>query len=432
MKWNPFKRREIRQTLEEVLIQGGLLTDTITKEQAMNIPSFSACVELIATTIASLPIYLYKDTGGKTKLVDKDVRVTMLNQDTASTMDGFQYKHSMVTDFLLDGGAYSYINRRGNTVKSLHYVENQHIGVNSITDPIFKKYQILVNGLPYRDWEFVKLIRKSKDGVTGKGIVAESNKLLSLVYNQIVFEESIVKTGGNKRGFLLSQGRLSREAIDELKLAWKKLYSNMDDSNVIVLNNGLDFREASNTSVEMQLAELKNHNSDEICKLFLVPPSILSGDAKEEEYNNWIKLCIMPILKAFETALNKDLLLPSEKESFYFAFDHTALTLGDIEKRYKAYEIAVKNGILQIDEVRFKEDLPPLELDFIKLGLQDVLYNPKTKEIYTPNTNQTNNIDNPQATPPNPNGQGGGANESVQPNSGLNQSNKPGPNNNQG
>ena len=35
------------------------------------------------------------------------------------------------------------------------------------------------------------------------------------------------------------------------------------------------------------------------------------------------------------------------------------------------------------------EDLEPLDLEFIKLGFQDVLYNPKTKQIYTPNTDKT-------------------------------------------
>ena len=50
---------------------------------------------------------------------------------------------------------------------------------------------------------------------------------------------------------------------------------------------------------------------------------------------------------------------------------------------------------MQIDEIRYKENYPPLGLNFVKLGLQDVLYNPETKEIYTPNTNKSTNIDNP-------------------------------------
>jgi hypothetical protein len=67
----------------------------------------------------------------------------------------------------------------------------------------------------------------------------------------------------------------------------------------------------------------------------------------------------------------------------------------DIESRYKAYEIASKNGLMQTDEIRYLENLPPLGLDFVKLGLQDVLYNPKTKEIYTPNTDKSTNMSNP-------------------------------------
>lgn len=216
-----------------------------------------------------------------------------------------------------------------------------------------------------------------------------------MAYNSLKFENVLLKTGGNKKGFLKSQGRLSKEAIDELKQAWNNLYKNNTES-VVVLNNGLEFQEASNTSVELQLNENKKTNSTEICKIFNVPPSLLEGNAKEEEYNNFIKIAILPILKAIETALNKDLLLPSEKGSFYFAFDTKELLKGDIEKRFRAYEIGVRNGILQIDEVRYMEDFKPLDLDFIKLGLQDVLYNPKTKEIYTPNTNQKANISLPQ------------------------------------
>ena len=68
---------------------------------------------------------------------------------------------------------------------------------------------------------------------------------------------------------------------------------------------------------------------------------------------------------------------------------------GDIEKRFKAYEIAIKNKIMQINEVRNKEDLEPIEAfnDTILLGLNDVLYNVKKKTVYTPNTNKISNLE---------------------------------------
>lgn len=44
---------------------------------------------------------------------------------------------------------------------------------------------------------------------------------------------------------------------------------------------------------------------------------------------------------------------------------------------------------MQPDEVRFAEDMEPLGFNWIKLGLQDVLYDPVRNIIYTPNTNKT-------------------------------------------
>ena len=53
------------------------------------------------------------------------------------------------------------------------------------------------------------------------------------------------------------------------------------------------------------------------------------------------------------------------------------------------YRTALDANFMQIDEVRFAEDMKPLGLTWVKLGLNDVLYDPKTRQIYTPNTDKT-------------------------------------------
>ena len=103
---------------------------------------------------------------------------------------------------------------------------------------------------------------------------------------------------------------------------------------------------------------------------------------------------MQPILKEFETALNRDFLLESEKGEYKWAADTSELTKADVLKRYQAYEIASKNGFMQIDEIRFKENMEPLGLDFVKLGLQDVLYYPKKDGMtFVPNMNQVGGIE---------------------------------------
>jgi hypothetical protein len=100
-------------------------------------------------------------------------------------------------------------------------------------------------------------------------------------------------------------------------------------------------------------------------------------------------------MRMIECALNRDLLLEKEKkqgESKYFAFDTREILKGDIKARYDAYKIAIESGFKQIDEIRYMENDKPFGIDWINLGLNSVLYDVKTKEIFTPNTGRTDTM----------------------------------------
>ena len=58
----------------------------------------------------------------------------------------------------------------------------------------------------------------------------------------------------------------------------------------------------------------KRTNADEICKMFHVPPSIISGKATEEDKKNYIEGAIIPILDRFATAINAVMLDEDEKK----------------------------------------------------------------------------------------------------------------------
>ena len=394
MRADPEPEKTEIEAGEDALLRAILAADCMTRDQAMNVPAFAACVNKIAETISTIPIRLYKLVDGKLEEVKDDERPRCLNDDTGDTLDGVQFKRALTRDYLTGKGGYAFINRTGTRIKSLHYVKESEISFMFTSDPIFKDYDIMVQGTKYKPFEFLKVLRNTEDGRSGKSVVDENSEVLSVAYHSLKYEKGLVKTGGNKKGFIKSPKKLAQAAIEALKKAWRNLYQN-NTENVVILNEGLEFQEASNTSVEMQLNENKKTNSDEICKLFNMPPAMINGGATEQDKINFVQYCLNPILKELECALNRDLLLELEKGSYYFAADTSELTKGDIEKRFRAYETASKNGFMQIDEIRLKENLPPLGLDFIRLGLQDVLYDPETKQFYMPNMNQTGGLGMP-------------------------------------
>ena len=368
--------------VSDVLLQALINQEEITREKALTLPAVSGAVDLIGNMIACMPVKLYKYEEGRVKEQENDSRVRLLNGDTGDTLDSFQLKKAMVEDYLLGKGGYCYIQRRRNEVVSLRYVEEIYITILKNFKPIFKDYVILVMGEEYKPYEFIKLLRNTKDGSTGIGLTQELGKTLETAYDTLLYQLSLVKSGGNKKGFLKAQRRLGQEEINTLKRAWRNMYAN-NSENVVVLNNGLEFQESSNSSVEMQLDQNKNTLANEINKIFHI----------YEDFELTFKEAIYPIVKAFETALNRDLLLEKEKGSYFFEFDVKEIIKASLRERYEAYKLANETGFLTLNEIRKSENLEEIEgLNIINVGLGAVLYSADTHTYFTPNTATTTDM----------------------------------------
>ena len=380
------------QIVDDVLLQALLNGETITREKVMTLPSVNGAVDFISNCIASMPVKLYKVRDGKVEEVEKDDRVKMLNGDTGDTLDAFQMKKAMVNDYLLGKGGYCYIRRNRNDVTGLFYVEDRYITIMKVYEPIFKQYEIFVGGFErgkekeygtYKPWQFIKLLRNTKDGASGVGLTVEVSKALETAYQTLLYQLGMVSTGGNKRGFLKSQRKLAQDEINTLKKAWANLYAN-NNENVVVLNNGLEFQEASNSAVETQLNESKKTLQDEINALFHLYP---------DDFERTFKEAIYPIVKAFETALTRDLLLEKEKKNHFFEFDVKEIVRVSIKERYEAYKLAKETGFMTLNEIRRRENMQHIEgLDVVNVGLGAVLYDTNRHVYYTPNTDTIGDI----------------------------------------
>lgn len=373
------EKEEITPPVDDVLLRALMNGETITREKALTLPAVSGAVDFICNCVACMPVKLYKYKQGKVSEVEDDPRVKLLNGDTGDTLDGFQMKKAMVEDYLLGKGGYAYIRRYRNEVTGIFYVEEKYVSIMKTYEPIFKKYEFLVEGRSYKPYEFIKLLRNTKDGASGIGLTAEVSKALETAYQTLLYQLSLVKSGGNKKGFLKAQRKLGQEEIDVLKKAWKNLYANNTES-VVVLNNGLEFQEASNSSVEMQLNESKRTLQEEINSLFHIT----------NYFDLTFKEAIFPIIKAFETALNRDLLLEKEKKNYFFEFDVKEIVKANLNERYTAYKLAKETGFMTLNEIRRAENMNYVEgLDVVNVGLGAVLYDVNTGQYYTPNTGQT-------------------------------------------
>ena len=379
--------------VDDVLLRAVLGGFTITREDALAIPVVSGCVDFICNTFAQIPFKLYKQStkDGKkvTEEVTNDERVSIINDDTRDKLDGYQFKKAICEDYLLGKGGYAFIGKVGNKFNALYYVKCDSVSVQKNEKAIYKDYTLMVDGDIYKDYQFIKLLRNTKDGASGKGLTEEISKTLQTAFKRLCYDYDLTVTGGSRKGFIKSQKHLDAKSVEALKTAWENYYSG--NANTVILNDGLEFQEASNTSKENETNAKELTFNDVIKDLFHIGAT----------YDETIKNAIMPIAVAFATALNRDFLLEKEKKSYYFAPDTKELFRGSLKERYEAYKIAIEGGWKTRNEIRYMEDDDALEgLDVINLGLGDVLLDTETGLIYTPNTNQMvkmgGDADNPQ------------------------------------
>ncbi len=386
----------VNDTVDVALLRSILSGDPIDTDQALSVPAIASSVNLISGLISVLPIKLYKhetrDDGSlKTVELKDDKRVFLLNVDSGDTLNQASIKRNLVRDYLIDKGGFLLIEKKKSEVSALKYIPPRQITANvRVDDPAKKdgKYNV-GGGKQYEQWEIVSVLRDTDDGFLGKSLTRQIQNVLSMAVANILYEKNIVAKGGTKKGFLISENKLDKKALDDLKSAWRQLYSNTSD-NVIVLNKGLSFKEASDNSVDLQIDQRKKTLTSELKEMFNI---------RSNDFDSIFKEAVLPVMEAIEAGLNKALLLEAEKKDHWFSIDKTEIVKANLKERYEAYRIASEIGVLTKNEIRDKEDLEPIEgMDVVSMGLGDVIFDVKTQTYFTPNTGETKDFNKDDAS----------------------------------
>lgn len=384
--FNWFRKNEQRNDSEVLAdVAEGLIqsSSTVTRQQAMSIPVVTKSVAWIAGAIAALPIKMYHKTDSGYQEVYDDYRLPLLNDYSGNGMIANDLKRQILVDLLLDGNGYAYISKKGNKITKLSYIPTCRLTYTESVDTIDKVVNVWVDGRPVQDYNVFRLVNNSKNGISGVGFVSDCQDLLSTVLSSLQYENSSISSGV-RRGFLKSKSKLDQDKMNELRRAWKKL-TTPNQSDVLVLNAGIEFEDASSTATESQLSQNKVINMHQILAYFGLPTNFFEG-VNSDAYLTAVRIAVLPIVKQLTNALNNYLLLESEKSNMKFEIDTSDLLRINANERFDAYQKGLQSGILTIDEVRRMENLPVLDMQYLKLGLGDVLYNISDGKIFVPNT----------------------------------------------
>ena len=206
-------------------------------------------------------------------------------------------------------------------------------------------------GKPYNDFDFITLAN-STDGVTFSGLVNQNKTLLESAMYMLSNNKVSAKNSNAPKGIIESDIPLGLEELDSLKSSWRKF-----------VNSGIE---------------------------------LINGTASEEQEKAFIRAKLIPLLDKIIEEYNRVLLLESEKDSMFFAFDLTEISKdASMKDRMEGYAVALKNNIMDINTVRELENLPRIpNLDnVLKMNLSDVLFNVSNGNSMILNLGKTVDLD---------------------------------------
>ena len=371
---------------------GGARSVGVLEHMAEKLSTVVACTNIISGTMSKLPITMVNDQG----LSIPDYRLNLLNGECNEYMLGVQLIENMIKDYLFYGSAYALKSMNGNTLTALTYIHPNNVKLN-IGFLNFEPKATFTITLHNRSFdvdpdELLIFVRQSDDGLAGRGVLHSGATVIGQGVNEQNKSSEFFKNGALPTGVLKSQGKLSEGSLKRLRESWTRLFTGSGNAGkTVILEEGLEYQSISFNPETLQLLNSKGFTVAEICRLFNLPQSLVDATVKgtygslEQQNLHYLYYTISPIVNKLIKSLNKCLLLESEKDSMSFEIDTDAILMSSIEDRYKAHDVAMKNGVKSINETRSDEGLPPIKGGDVRFVPLNVAMMDANGELIVPN-----------------------------------------------
>ena len=187
---------------------------------------------------------------------------------------------------------------------------------------------------------------------------------------------------------------ISDEDMRNLRRQWAEDYGSGKYKIATIKKELMNFTPLPNarqSNKDSELIAVKGLSVLEVCRILNLKPHQLADLTKssyasiEAQGEEFLRYCLLPIIKSWESEINNKLLTSEERERGVYAEFLTAFLLrGDTETRYRQYQIALNSGIMTTNEVRRLENLPSVSGgDEIRYKLNTATVSETNEESYS-------------------------------------------------
>lgn len=341
-----------------------------------------ACIRYLSSTVAQLPWHVMRETTGGSERMNAHPVDWLISRRPCPDMGSFNWRQAMLGNALRYGNAYAEIERdlRGVPI-ALWPLHPERVVVRRADDGrlVYEVWNQAGNVIIEASNVFH--LRGFGDGPVGYNVIEYAAQSIGWAQATEIFGASYFSEGMNPSGIVEvpATTKLSIDAQEELRKELRRVYGGPKGERTAIMDGGMKFTKVANNPDESQFIETRQHQVEEICRWFGVPPHkvmhLLRATFSNIEHQSIevVVDSVTPWVKAFEEEADYKL-FGNNRQSFFTKLDLRGLLRGDNQSRAEYYAKLHGVGALSTNEIRALEDFnnigPDGDRRFVSTNLQ--------------------------------------------------------------
>lgn len=345
-------------------------TPTVTgPANAVGIPAVLSAMRLITETGAMLPVLTYRDTpdGVRVRAVETPT-YEMLRRRPAEDVSPVEWLSDVLSALVGYGNFYARKVRVGSgserRVRELPPIDPRTVRPEWVDGGIV--YTVSSGGrtekLTRRDIFHVRGFTLHGEAA-GMSPITACRLALSAGLSMETFLNSFWQNDAQPGGILSIPGTVSTEEADAIIDAWVETHGGpTNKGRPALLSGGAEWKQLGMSLVDAQFVESHRFNVEQAARLLNMPPAFLgTNDVSEADMRFFRLFTLGPYLARINAALTSDQDVCPPGSGLFVEVLTDALLQPDTRERYEAYRAARQGGWVTPNELRRRENLPPVE-----------------------------------------------------------------------
>lgn len=353
--------------------QGGTTSsgEAVTANTALQLDAVYSCVKLVAQTIATLPLFLYRrDDTGRGILARDHPLFALLHDRPNSDMTAVSFWECMVSGLLLWGNAYAVIERRadGTAIAMTPLLPDRLTVRREPSGSLIYRYQSVTGPEEYTEDNIFHVKGFSLDGMVGLSPIAVARETLGIAIAAEKSSASFYRNSMRPSVVWTAPGYLHENQRTRAKQIIEEFSGSINVGRTPLIEGGWKLDVLSINPQDAQLLAVRGYSVEQICRIFGVPPVMIGhtqaatawGSGLEQMGQWFLTYNLRPYLRGIEQEIHRSLLTVMQRQQLYAEFNADALLRTDAAARANMMQTYANNGLRTRNELRELDNMAPM------------------------------------------------------------------------